>query len=448
MLNVDTAPVPVLLFLPDSGTISGMKTLVTILTFVSALLSFVALLRPPDTARALFSWLPKLLGGALAPILGIVSGIGALFGLARRDARLATTGIVGAGLATRLLSDVACARGDFADAFGPDWRDRLHVPWRGRMRSRRITLVARRPDPTVIHYGVPYGQSASTGDDLVADVWQPAAGTPRTGLGLVYVHGGGWRIGEKDQFTRPFFRRLAGQGHVVLDIDYTLWPRAGIPDMVSEVKQAVLWMKGRGASYGVDPERVVLAGGSAGGHLALLAAYTADHPQFPPPVAGADTTVRGVVAFYPPADFQALSQDLDRIRQAAGWVEEAAEAALDRVFKLRAGDLGFELRSRDLLPAILGGEPDEVSDAYRLLSPIHHTGAHCPPTLLLQGSDDIFLLAPAVRQLYDRLRQAGVPAVLVEFPHTEHAFDLVLPRLSPTAQASTYDIERFLALLS
>ncbi len=426
----------------------GMKAIVTILTFASALLSFAALIRPPGTARALFSWLPKLLGGALTPSLGITSALGALVGISRRDPKLVAAGLLGVGLAGRHVKDVAGARGNFAAAFGPGWQDRVPVAWRQRLAHRRISLCAPRPEPTIFQFDVPYGQNPETGDDLLADLWQPAVGTPRTGLGLIYVHGGGWRIGDKDEWTRPFFRRLAGQGHVALDIAYTLWPRAGIPEMVSEVKQAVLWMKGRGADYGVDPERVVLMGGSAGGHLALMAAYTAAHPDLPPPVDGADTSVRGVIAFYPPTDLAALYSDLNGVRQASGWVEETAEAALDRIFQLHAGDIDFELHTRDLLPAILGGAPDEVPDAYRLLSPSGHVGPDCPPTLLLQGSDDIFQLAPGVRRLHHDLCSAGVPCVLVEFPHTEHAFDLVLPRLSPATQAATYDIERFLAVLA
>ena len=425
-----------------------MKTIVTIFTFASALLSFVALIRPPDTARALFTWLPKLLGGALSPILGLTSALGALVGLRRRDPKLVAAGLVGAGLAARHVKDIAGAQGDFAAAFGSDWQDRVPAAWRQRLMPRRISLCARRPKPTILQFDVPYGENPATGDELLADLWQPAAGTPRTGLGLIYVHGGGWRIGDKDEWTRPLFRRLAGQGHVVLDVAYTLWPKADIPAMVSEVKQAVLWMKGRGGDYGVDTERVVVMGGSAGGHLALLSAYTAAHPEFPPPVDGADASVRGVVAFYPPADFRALYSELNGFGQASGWVEGAAGQVLDRIFQLHAGDIDFELHTRGLLPALLGGEPDEVPEAYRLLSPISHVGPHCPPTLLLQGSDDIFGLAPSVRRLHDSLRDVGVSSVLVEFPHTEHAFDLVLPRLSPATQAATYDLERFLALLA
>jgi acetyl esterase/lipase len=67
--------------------------------------------------------------------------------------------------------------------------------------------------------------------------------------------------------------------------------------------------------------------------------------------------------------------------------------------------------------------------------------------LLLQGADDLFDLAPGVRDLQAKLMEANVPVVWIEFPHTEHGFDLLVPQISPVAQAATYDVERFLAML-
>ena len=100
-----------------------------------------------------------------------------------------------------------------------------------------------------------------------------------------------------------------------------------------------------------------------------------------------------------------------------------------------------------MISEMLGGSAAEIPETYKLLSPIMHVGSHCPPTLLLQGADDVFELAPGVREIQARLREAGVPVVWVEFPHTEHGFDLIAPQISPVAQAATYDVERFLAML-
>ena len=127
---------------------------------------------------------------------------------------------------------------------------------------------------------------------------------------MIYLHGGAWRYGTKDMRTRTFFRRLTAQGHVVLDLAYRLAPLASVPEMASDVKQGIIWLKEHASEYGVEPDKVVLMGGSAGGHLALLAAYTPDHPAFQPDDLEKDTSVRAVVAFYPPTDLGALERGI------------------------------------------------------------------------------------------------------------------------------------------
>nr|NIV31211.1 alpha/beta hydrolase fold domain-containing protein [Anaerolineae bacterium] len=279
-------------------------------------------------------------------------------------------------------------------------------------------------------------------------------GVAPTGLSVIYIHGGGWRVGDKDLGTRPFFRRLAAQGHAVLDIAYSLWPEGDIPAMIAEVKEAVLWLKDNGSQYGLDPERIVLMGGSAGAHLSLLAAYTSEHPSLPPLSGEGDVSVRGVVAFYPPTDllsFQAPAAEQSSGLESAvssGALDPVSEALLALIFNLHGDDLDCDIPFRDFFAAMIGGTPDEIPETYRLLSPVHQVGPHCPPTLLLHGTDDIFDLTPGVRRLHRYLLDAGATSILVEFPHAEHAFDLVLPRVSPVAQAAAYDVECFLALLA
>jgi acetyl esterase/lipase len=160
-----------------------------------------------------------------------------------------------------------------------------------------------------------------------------------------------------------------------------------------------------------------------------------------------------VVAFYPPTDFLALQEPAAAETLGLGAsarslkLDRVSDALLARLFNLQCDDDCTERSFLDMIPDMIGGTPDEVPEVYRLLSPIYHVGQDCPPTLLLQGTDDIFGLLPTVRRLHHELRGAGASSILVEFPHTDHAFDLVLPQVSPVAQTATYDIERFLALL-
>ena len=265
------------------------------------------------------------------------------------------------------------------------------------------------------------------------------------------MHGGAWRIGAKNMFTGPTFTRLARQGHLVMDVEYTLAPDTDISGMIRDVKRAILWLKKNGAIYGVDPARIVLMGGSAGAHLALMAAYSPNDPEFQPDASKDDTAVFGVVSYYGPSDLAAVQADVEVVgqrlmRRKRFWPYGLVVESLLKVVGLIPAGLDIEdveYYMTDLVGVDLTSDPAR----YRRLSPVERVGPHCPPTLLLQGEMDIFGLAPATRRLHAALQRAGVLSVLVEFPQTDHAFDLVLPWISPSAQSAIYDLERFLALL-
>ena len=87
------------------------------------------------------------------------------------------------------------------------------------LRARRGPWPARAPGGARVQRNLVYGQDPGSGKALRADLWLPGPGTAPSGLGAIYAHGSGWRVGAKDLGTRPFFRRLTNQGHVVLDID-------------------------------------------------------------------------------------------------------------------------------------------------------------------------------------------------------------------------------------
>jgi dipeptidyl aminopeptidase/acylaminoacyl peptidase len=96
---------------------------------------------------------------------------------------------------------------------------------------------------------------------------------------------------------------------------------------------------------------------------------------------------------------------------------------------------------------MLGGTPEEKPEVYALFSPVRYVHAGCPPTLIIHGMHDILAPPDAIRQLYAALKETGVPVAMHLIPQTDHAFDLILPRVSPSAHNAIYDMERFLALM-
>jgi acetyl esterase/lipase len=187
----------------------------------------------------------------------------------------------------------------------------------------------------------------------------------------------------------------------------------------------------------VDPEKIVLGGGSAGGHLALLASYAPQHPELTPDdLKSADLSVCGVISYYGPVDLLAFYQNAN-LQRTVG----LAPVPVGPDSTLRMHDIGR-------LDILLGGHPQEALDTYQLASPIAHVHPGCPPTLLIQGKQDFAVPVDATRRLYTKLVESGVPAINVVFPWTDHGFDLLLPQLSPSAQSALYDVDRFLGLLS
>jgi acetyl esterase/lipase len=215
-------------------------------------------------------------------------------------------------------------------------------------------------------------------------------------------------------------------------------------------------MRENATVYNVNPGRIVLGGGSAGAHLALLAAYTANNPQFTPKqLEGKDLSVCAVVSCYGPADLKTIYYHTNQhltTRSVPGRPKKAVSTKLPEWIVKKMGNeyhrLGFNkgFENAGAIAHLLGGHPDECPETYTRFSPVTHVHSHCPPTLLIHGAHDTMAPVKTTRFLYRRLREEKVKSVLHVLPQTDHAFDLVLPKISSTAHNAIYDVERFLAM--
>jgi len=103
-----------------------------------------------------------------------------------------------------------------------------------------------------------------------------------------------------------------------------------------------------------------------------------------------------------------------------------------------------------LLVGLMGGTLKEIPEKYHLASPLTHVGPHCPPTLQIFDDNDFIIDAAHGCRLNQALCGKGIPSVYIEYPQTVHGFDQyfgVSRRISPSAQAATFEIERFLTLM-
>jgi acetyl esterase/lipase len=237
------------------------------------------------------------------------------------------------------------------------------------------------------------------GKDLRLDVYLPTQNTANNGASLIVVHGGAWSAGVRNDF--PHWNQMfAAQGFTVFDIDYRL-AQPNYLTATGDVKCAVKWVKENAEKFKVSPDRIALWGRSAGGHLALLAAYSANDARLPASCAetGAGENVRAVVSIYAPTDLP--------------W-------AYDNPANGRVID------GPQTLANFLGGSPHEsveMRERYILASPVSHISANSPPTLLIHGGQDQLVRLENMNLLSDKLKEANMLHKTTFIPYAQHGFD-------------------------
>lgn len=228
------------------------------------------------------------------------------------------------------------------------------------------------------------------GRKLLLDLFMPA-GVDRPAV-VVYIHGGAWRTGSHKQCTVKW---LVECGYAVASVSYRPSSEALFPAQIHDCKGAVRWLRAHQSEYGYDASRMVAAGSSAGGHLALLLGMTAGMLWFEGNVggnAGESSQVSGVVDFYGPTDFLWRSRTQPARTELAG----------GSVYQLLGGPVtGHEERARQA-------------------SPVTHVTRDSPPVLIIHGTADQTVLMDQSQRMLDACRAHGVAAEMHVVPGGGH----------------------------
>jgi len=147
---------------------------------------------------------------------------------------------------------------------------------------------------------------ARVGEQLLKlDLHLPPASARPAPL-IVWVHGGGWRSGSKNEVP---LAPLVARGWAVASVDYRLTPVAPFPANVHDLKAAVRFLRARGSEYRLATDRIAIAGGSAGGHLAALVGVTNGHPELEGDIGGdrrQRSDVHAIVSFYGASNLETI----------------------------------------------------------------------------------------------------------------------------------------------
>ena len=209
---------------------------------------------------------------------------------------------------------------------------------------------------------------------------------------IVCIHGGGFRAGSRKGYD-ALCMRLAREGYVAFTVSYRLAPKFQFPAAVHDVKGAVRWLRANAKQYHIDPERIGVMGGSAGGHLAQFLGVTADVKSFEGNGADPDKSSRVscVVNYYGPSDF--------------------------------TKSYGKSVDAAEVFPLWLGGNLDNARHRHIVASPINWITPHAAPTLCIHGTQDKYVAHEQAVWLVDRLKSAGVEADLLTLEGAGHGFN-------------------------
>lgn len=230
-----------------------------------------------------------------------------------------------------------------------------------------------------VERGIPFARVGDT--ELKLDLYRPEG--PPAGV-IVWVHGGAWRGGSREGVD---LKGLTAHGWAVASVDYRLSTQARFPAQIHDIKAAIRFLRARAVALGLPADRFVIAGSSAGGHLAAVVGVTNGHPE-----------LEGTVG-----DDRTTSSDVQAIVDLYG--------ASNLTTILRQSTLhGLNVRG-PALDLFLGGQPDAVPELARLASPVFHVDAHDPPLLMMHGDQDPQMPINQSHELVGAYEQAGRPVV-------------------------------------
>jgi acetyl esterase/lipase len=241
-------------------------------------------------------------------------------------------------------------------------------------------------------YGRKYGTA------LTLDVFTPKKAN---GVGLVLAVSGGW-FSDHRVINASSFREYLQRGYTVFPVVHGSQPRFTIPEAVEDMQRAVRYIRHHAKEFGVNPDRLGITGGSAGGHLSLMLGTTGNDgdPKAQDPVDRASSRVQAVACFFPPTDFLNYG--------------EKNKVALGRG-TLEGFKPPFDFLEQDKITRSFNLVLDEAKrrEIGKQISPVYHVSKDSAPTRIIHGDADKLVPIQQAEIIIAKLKEFGVPADLV-----------------------------------
>ena len=242
-------------------------------------------------------------------------------------------------------------------------------------------------------YGRKFGMA------LTMDVFTPKANA--NGAAIVWVVSGGW-FSSHEAINSGFVRELLNRGYTVFAVVHGSQPRFTIPEIVQDMNRSVRFIRHHAKDYHIDPDRIGITGGSAGGHLSLMQGLAGDtgDKDAKDPIDQTSSRVQAVGCFFPPTDFLNYGKP----------AELAIGCGVLKGFK---PPFDFHDQDPNTRMFVRIGDMDKILDIARKISPVYHASSDDPPTLIIHGDADLLVPIQQAEIVLDKLKSAGVQTKLV-----------------------------------
>jgi acetyl esterase/lipase len=243
-------------------------------------------------------------------------------------------------------------------------------------------------------YGRKYGTA------LTMDVFTPAKDAK--GIGIIFVVSGGF-FSSHEAINPAFTKPILDRGYTVFAVVHGSQPRYTVPEIIQDMNRAVRFIRYHAGDYGIDPDRLGIYGGSAGGHLSMMIATagTGGDPKARDPVDRVSSRVQAVACFFPPTDFLDFGKPGKEMLHATDH-QPPFRAAFDYRELDRKSMLWMPITDAQRLKEITGE-----------ISPITFVTADDPPTLIIHGDADNLVPLQQSELIKEKLEKAGVEIKLV-----------------------------------
>ena len=203
-------------------------------------------------------------------------------------------------------------------------------------------------------------------------------------------------------FHIGFIQPIIDRGYTVFAVVHGSQPKFTIPEAISDLHRSVRYIRHRAADFKIDPERIGIMGGSAGGHLSLMQGFagTAGQPDAKDPVERQSSRVQAIACFFPPTDFLNYGKP----------GEKALGSGVLAAFKAPFDFRELDPKTRSFVLITDEAKREAIG---KQISPVNHASADDPPTLIIHGDADKLVPIQQAEILLAKLKEAGVPTELV-----------------------------------